>query len=106
MASQPFFTVDPQVFRHGPPSTDDLTEIFFFICPFSPVLFFFSMFVFYLKSATIVAFYVMSSHLISIYYLCPQYVYVPQHFSVDTEYSRHGPLGIPIGKLWCITGVG
>ena len=34
--SQPFFTVDPQVFRHGHPSCDDLPEISFF----SSVIFF------------------------------------------------------------------
>ena len=28
--SQPFVTVDIEVFRHGPPSNNDLTDIYFF----------------------------------------------------------------------------
>ena len=68
---QPFFTVD---------------SLFAFLC-------------FYKKSATMHTIYANSSHLIHIYYLCPHYVYITEHFSVDPMYS---PLEIHldhVGKL-------
>ena len=67
--SQPFLTVEPQVFCHGPSSSVEFTEMSFF--PYVLLFFFgcFSLF-FYMKSAKMLAFYVNSSHVICIYYLC------------------------------------
>ena len=83
-ASQPFFTVDPQVFRYGAPSSDDFIEIFLRVCLFFAFLFVKKM------SAIIYSFYVNSSHVTYIY-LCPHYMYVTKHFSVGPMYSRYGP---------------
>ena len=84
-ASQPFFTLASHAFYHGPLSSDYLIEIYFFSCS----LFFFIcsfiliFFLLYKICATIITFYVNSSHVIYIPYLCPHYVYVTRHFSVD-----------------------
>ena len=64
-----FLIVDPQAFRHGPSSSDDLAEISFFICSF-----------FLQESATTFTFYINSLHIIYIYYSRPHYACVAYHF--------------------------
>ena len=83
IGSKPFFTVDHQVFRHGPPPCDELADISFFHLYTMFLLFFVF---FYMKSAAIFTFYVNSSHVIYIYYICPHYAYVAQNFCVDVMY--------------------
>ena len=84
-ASQPFFTVDPQVFRHGPPQA--MTYLRFI---FSSTILFLLLFVFCTKISTIHTLYDNSSHLM---YILPNNAYVAKYFSVDPMYSRYGPMG-------------
>ena len=90
---QTVFHCEPSCFVQLTPSSDDFTEMSFFTS-FHPF------FVFYNKIEFFFTSYVYSSLIIYIYYLCPHYVYVPQHFSVNPMYSRNGPIGKPCSKVF------